>query len=342
MHLIVGIGLAALLISWALVPLLMPALRRYALAMPNARSSHKVPTPQGGGIAVLLGIAGSLVAAMLAGAGLPPLPVALWLGVAVLALIGAADDIHPLPASIRLAVHAGAVVLMLAGSLGPGGLVAAGAVPAAFLWLIVALAGTWMVNLTNFMDGLDWLTVAAIAPLATLIAIIGAIIGPTAGLTLADAALAAALAGAMLGFAPWNRPVARLFLGDVGSLAIGLLVFYLLLKLAVAGHLVAALVLPAYSVTDASVTLFRRILRGEAFWQSHRSHFYQQATANGLSPLQVSVRILTLNLALAGLAAASILDDRLWIDALVLAGAAGLVVLTLRRFTQARPGLSPA
>ena len=99
-----------------------------------------------------------------------------------------------------------------------------------------------------------------------------------------DATLVAlALCGAMIGFAPFNRPVARLFLGDVGSLPIGLLLGWLLVVLAGSGHFAAALLLPLYYLADATITLLRRLANGEPVWQAHRSHFYQRAMDNGFS-----------------------------------------------------------
>jgi UDP-N-acetylmuramyl pentapeptide phosphotransferase/UDP-N-acetylglucosamine-1-phosphate transferase len=114
--------------------------------------------------------------------------------------------------------------------------------------------------------------------------------------------LALALMGAMLGFAPFNKPVARLFLGDVGSLPIGLLLGWLLLQLARDGEPAAALLLPLYYLADATVTLARRIAASEPFWQPHRSHFYQRACDHGFSVPDIVGRVFLTNLALAGLA----------------------------------------
>ena len=100
------------------------------------------------------------------------------------------------------------------------------------------------------------------------------------------------LCGAMLGFAPFNRPVAKIFLGDVGSLPIGLLLGWCLLQLAWHQHLIAALLLPLYYLTDATLTLLRRIARREPFWAAHRSHFYQRATDNGFTVRAWSARCL--------------------------------------------------
>ena len=90
----------------------------------------------------------------------------------------------------------------------------------------------------------------------------------------------------MLGFAPFNRPVAKIFLGDVGSLPIGLLLGWCLLQLAYHGQFAAALLLPLYYLLDATLTLLRRMAKGEPFWAAHRSHFYQRATENGYTVLE--------------------------------------------------------
>lgn len=309
---------------------LRPLLLRYALARPNARSSHKIPTPQGGGIAVLAG------AFLALGAALWLVPVegeatrsVLVLAVAVtgLGIVGAWDDIRPLPASVRLVLQAVCV-----------GFVLLRAAPELRLFpellslpverALALLAGVWFVNLVNFMDGLDWITVAGMVPLAAALALAGmaGTIDPVTGW------LAAALCGGLLGFAPFNRPVARLFLGDVGSLPIGLLTAYLLYRLAGTGAFAAALILPLYHITDATITLLRRLARGEKVWEAHRSHFYQQATTNGFSVPGVVGRVALLNLALAAIAGVSLIWPALPVQFACLAVAAVLTGLLLRRF----------
>lgn len=313
-------GLACLATA-ALIVVLRPLLVRYALARPNTRSSHIVPTPQGGGAAVLAACA---LAVAVVGPGGAELGV-LGLAALALALVGAVDDVHPLPPLPRLAVQAAAVGAVVMAS----DLRLLPAVPAAIERGAAILAGLWFVNLTNFMDGLDWLTVAASVPAAAALVAFG-----LAGRLPPEATLvAAALLGGMLGFAPFNRPVARLFLGDVGSLPLGLVLAWLLYRLAAEGGLAAALLLPLYSVADATLTLARRAARGARVWQAHREHYYQRAGANGLGAWAVAVRLLALNAALAGLAAATLAWPGLAVAALAAGG--GLVALTLRRF--ARP-----
>jgi len=151
--------------------------------------------------------------------------------------------------------------------------------------------------------------------------------------------IALALSGALLGFAPFNRPIARLFLGDVGSLPIGLVIGWCLIALASQAHLAAALLLPFYYLADATITLFRRIARGERFWDAHRSHFYQRATNNGFSVRQVVAEVFLLNLYLAGLAAASVAIGSTAADAATLVLGALGVTIVLVRFSKPRTGL---
>ena len=313
---------------------LRPLLLRYALARPNARSSHRVPTPQGGGIAVLAGaflaLGVSLLFWSLPAAARSDLAL-VALAATLLSIVGAWDDIRPLPASIRLVLQAGCVGLVvflvaLEIRLFP-------AFPLVLERGLALLAGIWFVNLTNFMDGIDWITVAGYVPLCAALALAGAtgIVDPATGL------LAAGLCGGLIGFAPFNKPTARLFLGDVGSLPIGLVTAYLLYRLAGTGALAAALILPLYHVMDSTITLLRRLARGEKVWEAHRSHFYQQATVNGYSVIEIVARIALLNLVLIVLAALSIRWDAFWMQLACLLVALALTGLLLRRFSRRRP-----
>ncbi len=150
---------------------------------------------------------------------------ALTAAAALLAAVGAVDDMRSLPATVRLLLQCVAVGALIAAL--PDDLRILPQVP----WWIeragLFLGGVWFVNLVNFMDGIDWMTVAEFVPVTGAIVLIG--LAGTIGLL--PALVAAALLGATLGFAPFNKPVAQLFLGDVGSLPIGLLLGWLLLQL---------------------------------------------------------------------------------------------------------------
>ncbi len=299
-----GLVLACAVATAALLVLLRPLLRRYALARPNARSSHKVPTPQGGGIAV----AGVTIAAIAISAAMfpelrpegPYLLTVVLAATALLAVVGALDDIFTLEAAPRIALQFIAVIGVIA--VLPSEL---RVIPFLPWWVeraLLVIGVVWFVNLVNFMDGIDWMTVAEVVPITAGIVLIGAM----SGLPLYASLAALALTGAMLGFAPFNRPVASLFLGDVGSLPIGLVLGWLLVLLAARGQWAAALLLPLYYLADATVTLMLRLWRGEQVWQAHRTHFYQRAIDGGFTVLEVVGRVFAVNLILVALAAASV------------------------------------
>ena len=271
----------------AIIVAIRPWLQRIALAKPNARSSHTVPTPQGGGIAVIaatiIAAAGALslsASAASAAASLLPLLVA----VIVIAAVGAADDIRPIGVAPRFFLQAFSVALVIFAL--PDELRVAPFMPVFIERLLLTVGGLWFVNLVNFMDGLDWMTVAEVVPVTAALAIFGAF----GFLPATQTIISLALCGAMIGFAYFNRPVAKLFLGDVGSLPIGLLLGWLLVQLAGHGALAAAILLPLYYLADATITLVRRLIAGEKVWQAHRSHFYQRATDRGFTVSQVARR----------------------------------------------------
>jgi UDP-N-acetylmuramyl pentapeptide phosphotransferase/UDP-N-acetylglucosamine-1-phosphate transferase len=315
-------------IIWAMLPWLL----RHALARPNARSSHRIPTPQGAGIAVIgatLVVAGAIAA--WANPAQLNIPAATFAAALFIAIVGFADDVKSIPVLPRLmlqAVAVGAIIFTAASDVRIA--------PSCPLWIergLLLVAGLWFVNLVNFMDGLDWMTVAEVVPITGAMIVLGSLGEFPVSATI----VAAALCGAMLGFAPFNRPVARIFLGDVGSLPIGLLLGWCLLQLAYKQQLAAALLLPLYYLSDATVTLLRRLARGEPFWAAHRSHFYQRATDNGFTVSRVVSEVFALNVGLGALAIASTKTQSAVIDILLVIIGGIAVALTLYRFSQRRP-----
>ena len=329
--LLVATAAAAAAIAALLVRLLRPAFVRYALARPNARSSHTEPTPQGGGIPVLAATIGASAAALSLSGEPVTSGLALVAGAAVvLAILGGTDDVRPLPVGLRLAVQAMGVFALL-GTFGSARLLPV-EVPAYLELGLLLLALLWWVNLVNFMDGIDWLTVAEFVPLTAALALSGLV----GAVPLPVALTAAALCGGLCGFAPANRPVARLFLGDVGSLPIGLVTGWLLLNLAMFGSLPAALLLPMYYGADATLTLLARLRRGARVWEAHREHAYQRALSNGYRVIDVDRRVFGLNVGLAALAALCLAWPDPAVDAVALGLGAVLTGLTLRAFGQPR------
>lgn len=247
--------------------------------LPNHRSSHVHPTPNGGGLGIV--VAGSLAGLGLVlffGWGVGGLVLGL---AAVLAAVGLRDDMAHLPARVRFGVQ----VVVCA-----GGLIALGDLPALALsgglafqvtgWVLfglLLLAGVWWINLFNFMDGIDG--IAGVQAIFMLLA--GAVLVLWAEPQAVHSPvwmLMLYVAAATVGFLLLNWPPAKIFMGDVGSTWLAFMVFALALLSVQAGWLSypAWLVLAAVFVTDASVTLLTRMLRGERWYEAHRSHAYQR------------------------------------------------------------------
>lgn len=260
----------------------------------NHRSMHKGRVPTGGGLPLL---ASALLVA-LAAAGAPEGLHMLAPALAALVLVSWADDRKAVPPLARLAVHIG--VAMAALSALPGHLfVFQGVLP---FWIDRAVAGlalVWFINLYNFMDGID-----GIAGIETVVIAVGyAVVLLAAGHASEPlVAVALAVAGATAGFLVWNWHPARIIMGDVGAVPLGFLMGWLMLDLATRFSLAAGLILPLYFAADATITLGRRVVRGERPWEAHREHFYQRAAGGLGSHARVVERVLACGLALIGCA----------------------------------------
>jgi len=272
--------LSATLISAALTG----ALRRYALShgvidIPNVRSSHTIPIPRGGGLAIVVtflagvglfsvsGVTRPFTAAALGGAGF------------IVALVGFLDDHRSIGVRWRLLAHFGAAAWALAwlGGLPPLGFWT-GQIPVDLGWpghILAAFYLVWMLNLYNFMDGID-----GIAGVEAVTVGLGA-----AALYLSQPpnsyewALPALLAFATIGFLIWNWPPAKVFMGDAGSGFLGVTLGVMSIQAAWLGPewLACWLILLAVFVVDSTVTLLRRLCRGERVYEAHSSHAYQSA-----------------------------------------------------------------
>lgn len=277
-------------------------LRHDILDRPNTRSSHDTPTPRGGGIAVMAVL---LPVWLIAGFMLPfdGSAAARWLipaAAAGLAAISWVDDIRTIGALPRLGAQFAASIL---GVLMVPGLVFQGLFPGWLDATIAVIGLVWFINLFNFMDGIDGISGVEAGAIGIGLAVIGWLLAPAPG---AHTAQAVFLAAAALGFLVWNWHPARIFLGDIGSIPLGFLLGWLLLVLAASGQWAAALILPLYYLVDATLTLLRRLMRGEKVWQAHREHYYQRAVQNGRSHAQVSIAVGLTN---AGLLALAILSS---------------------------------
>jgi len=328
------IWLGAFAVSLLVLRSLSPVFGNFAVAVPTQRSSHTAPTPQWGGLGICAGMFASTIIAVFASGIFAPEVQSQVMTVLIAALmlmaLGAVDDLRHLGAASKLGVQALAVALMLAAL--PHEL---RVLPIAPLWLERALlffGALWFVNLVNFMDGIDWMLVAEVVPVTAGVAIIG-ILGAMPPEALV---VALALNGAMLGFAPFNRPVARLFMGDTGSLPIGLVLAWLLIVVAASGHFVAALLLPLYFIADTGVTLLRRARAGERLWVAHRTHFYQRARDNGFTTMGIVARVFAVNVGLIFLAGLSVIATSAVSHGLALLGGVCLVGWMMVDFVRPR------
>jgi UDP-N-acetylmuramyl pentapeptide phosphotransferase/UDP-N-acetylglucosamine-1-phosphate transferase len=271
---------------------------RKHLEPPSARGMHRIPVATGAGaviIAVTIGIW-----AMWSAPGLTGGHAVLLAAAASLAAMSWIDDRRGgLPPVVRLLGHTLAVALLLL-SLGAEQRLLP-AIPAVAERVLLGLAWVWFINLFNFMDGIDGLAgteTIAVAGGYVLIASVSPLEEPMANLGLVIAAAAA-------GYLVWNWHPAKVMMGDTGSIALGFLLGWLLIDLVLRGHAAAAAILPLSFVADATLTLVRRVLRGEKPWQPHREHAYQRAALAMGSHAPVVVRIGAANALLIALAVLS-------------------------------------
>src|SRR5690606_18921909 len=244
------------------------AVRASLIDVPNERSSHSEPTPRGGGIGIFAGLVAGLSAAYGLGWMDRTLFMALVAGGALIAGIGFVDDRRHVSALVRAAVHfiAASLALGLLGGLPSlelgGGELTLGAAG----WVLGALGVVWLINLFNFMDGIDGIAASEALVVCTIGGLLAYLVGAS------SVAVAAALvAAAAAGFLVWNWDPARIFMGDVGSGLLGYCVAVIALASENVGGppLVVWLVLGAAFFVDATLTLARRVLRGEKWFQAH-------------------------------------------------------------------------
>jgi Fuc2NAc and GlcNAc transferase len=289
------------LFSFAASYLLTSLIRRYALKnnlldVPNARSSHVIATPRGGGVAVVIVfltiISGTTLGSL---AHIKPI-VAMILSGALVAVIGFADDRQSIPARWRFIVHFGAAAL---GLYWLGGFP-----PVIFFGYIVDLGWfgqilgllylIWLLNLYNFMDGIDGLAGIEAITVCCSGAMMVWLVEPESTAWIPPVFLASAV----LGFLVWNFPPARIFMGDAGSGFLGIMLSLFSIQAAWTEPrlLWVWLILLGVFIVDATVTLYRRVLRGEKFYEAHNSHAYQYASRTLGSHRLVTLAVFAINI----------------------------------------------
>lgn len=287
-------ALLALLVTAALEPLLIRRLtKRAMLDVPGERSNHSIPTPRGGGVAVMAGLLVGIVFTA------DPAVIGLLGGILMTAGVGLLEDVRGLRIASRLLLTTVAAIALLAS-------LTLDELPAGFyggLLLVVAVPWTLaVVNAMNFMDGINGISAAT--------GVVGGVAYSFLGYATDNDSLTAlglVVAAAMLGFAPYNVPVARVFLGDVGSYGLGA-AFAAMSLLAVAGGLpLEAAVAPlALYLADTGATIVRRVHDGEPWQLPHKRHTYQQLVALGLPHVAVGAGVGILTMVCAALGAVSL------------------------------------
>jgi len=265
--------------------------RRRLLDLPGRRRSHEAPTPRGGGIGIVLALAPVLALATgFLPASARAAGVAVLVGLALVAAIGWVDDHRPLRALPRLLVHLAASVLLAWGLLAP----AASSSPA-FLAILggwIVLTTAWSINLHNFMDGIDGILAGQ------ALFVFGSFAASTAASDPVFATGSLACTAAVAGFLPFNAPRARIFMGDVGSGALGFLIAAMAWIGILGGALRTSTVLLACSafLVDATCTLLSRMLGGRRWYSAHREHLYQWLVRCGHAHARVTALYLVWNL----------------------------------------------
>ncbi|MBH0196079.1 MAG: glycosyltransferase family 4 protein [Nitrospira sp.] len=261
-----GAPVASFAVTWLAITVLLRSFSDRILDHPNERSLHERPVPRTGGMGVAAGIAAGILLVS------PVSWWSLWIGAAFLVGVSFLDDLVSLPIVGRLIAHfiaAGVCVIgLLSDQIG-------------LLWIVAAIVATvWMINLYNFMDGMDGLA-GGMALFGFGFLAIAAWLAHDQSLALVSLSIAAA-AGAFLLF---NFHPARMFLGDAGSTTFG----YLAAGLGLIGWRDGAwslwfpmLVFSPF-IVDATLTLLRRMVQGERFWKAHRTHYYQRLVLSGWS-----------------------------------------------------------
>lgn len=295
MYSLVFLIVASVVLSWLVVNGVARLAERWRLVQsPNHRSSHAQPTPNGGGLGIV--VASGVAGTWLALGGLNEFWIVLILSLP-LAVIGLIDDIRHLPARIRFVVQIVVVagLLTLLGRLPPLMLFPGMSLDGLLLSAMLLLVGVWWINLFNFMDGIDGLAGAQAIFMLVMSAGLAAwmqseVVSSPVWL------LAACMAAATLGFLILNWPPARIFMGDVGSTWLAFMILAFALLSIQAGWLSYTpwIILAAVFVADATVTLITRMLRRERWYEAHRSHAYQRLSRRWYGERNVGHRAVTL------------------------------------------------
>jgi Fuc2NAc and GlcNAc transferase len=293
----VGVAIVTCLVAWIGTRLVREhAIRSGILDVPNERSSHTTPTARGGGLAIVLVFSGLVLTLLSVGLLAIDDALVLVVGGGAIALVGHLDDRRTLPSWTRFCVHIAAAILAV---LVIGGITerTLRSVGMHGIWagsVLGVLGVAWTVNLFNFMDGIDGIAGCEAIFIAAAGAWLNWMHGGDPGLT----ATMVGLAGATFGFLIFNWPPARIFMGDVGSGFLGFILAILGLAASQGENIPieAWVILGGVFEVDATVTLLRRVIRGDRWFAAHRMHAYQHVARRCSAHLPVVRAVTAINL----------------------------------------------
>jgi len=267
------------------------------LDVPNHRSNHFSATLTGGGMAIVMSLV--LIALLSYLSSADNFFIYFIVATLLLATVSFLDDLKNLAIPIRVLFQIISIGILLYGSL------------ADLDYRYMAFLGFVMLvflNLYNFMDGIDGSNSVEAIHISSGVVLLSIF---TDAIPLEIAALACAITGACLAFLRYNWHPARIFLGDVGSTSLGLILGWMLVILAIQGLYVAAIILPMYYIADSGLTILKRLYSRKKIWQAHSEHFYQIAVRNGLAHNKVVKKIIYCNILLMFLSVTSLHDPLL-------------------------------
>jgi Fuc2NAc and GlcNAc transferase len=272
------------------------ALQRGMVDRPNMRSSHTLPTPRGGGVAIVISFMAALLTLFCFKLVDARTTLALVAGGCAIAGIGFLDDQRQLPAKLRLAVHiaTASYVVVLLGGLPEHALVGAGVAELCIGYAVAVLAFVWGTNLFNFMDGIDGIAGSEAIFVSSVGAWLNWLNGGDPGMTAAMLCLSVST----LGFLVWNWPPARIFMGDVGSGFLGFTLATLALATSQRGNVPLEVwpILGGVFLVDSTTTLIRRVLRGDRWMEPHRMHAYQHLARRWRAHRPVTMSVIAIDI----------------------------------------------
>lgn len=296
--------------------------KRNIIDVPNHRSNHKAPIPRGGGVAI--------ISAVLVGVafftwqyGFTTNIVYFVLAIFIAAGISLWDDISGASILVRVIFQSIAVYWVMRSLPLYDHTLLFHLLPLSIEKFLAGLALLLFINLYNFMDGIDGLTASETIYISIFVLVVSFFGGRLDEFTIY---LCISVIGACLGFVVFNWHPARIFMGDVGSISLGLICGWLLLDLAVNGYVIAAIIVPGYYLADSLTTIVMRLIRKQKIWQAHSEHFFQKAVRRGKTHSQVTRKIIFCNVILFSLGLLSLVHSYI-----ALIAASLFIIVFLRR-----------